>query len=70
MADDPNTETKQPEAKPEPKRAYAVLRPVKHDGKLHLPATDGSVQVKLTEAEAAELKALGAVGDPPPKAKG
>lgn len=64
MADEPN-------AKPaaETKRAYAVLRALKHDGKLYLPADDGAIRIRLTEAEAAELKALGAVGDPPVKAE-
>ena len=42
-------------------RAYVPLHPVRHDGKIYLPAADGSVRLDLAEAEAAELLALGAI---------
>ena len=62
MADETKTKS---ETKADAKRAYAVLRPVRHDGKLYLPSADGAVQIRLTDAEAAELKALAAIGDLP-----
>jgi hypothetical protein len=55
------------ETKPaaEARRNYAVRRALRHDGRLYLPSEDGSVQVALTDAEAAELKALDAISDAP-----
>lgn len=49
------------------KSSYAVLAPLKLGGKRLDPIEGKVVLVELTEDEAAELKALGVVGDAPAK---
>lgn len=53
--------------KTQEKKAYAVLSPLKHDGKLYVPAEGKVVKVSLTDEEADALKALGVVGEAPAK---
>ncbi|MCA0338476.1 MAG: hypothetical protein LCH99_01935 [Proteobacteria bacterium] len=50
------------------KKAYAVLSPLKHDGKFYEPAEGKVVKVSLTDEEADALKALGIIGEVPAKA--
>jgi hypothetical protein len=50
------------------KKAYAVLSPLKHDGKFYAPVEGKVVKVSLTDEEADALKALGVVDEAPAKA--
>lgn len=50
------------------KKTYAVLSPLKHDGKLYEPAEGKVVKVSLIDEEADALKALSVIGDVPAKA--
>lgn len=50
------------------KKVYAVLSPLKHDGKLYMPAEGKTVKVLLTGEEAEQLAAMGIVGNLPAKA--
>lgn len=51
------------------KTKYQVLSPLKHSGKLYMPADGKTVSVSLTSEEADQLKALGVVGDMPAKSE-
>ena len=50
------------------KKNFAVLSPLKHDGKLYMPVEGKTVKVSLTGEEAEQLAAMGIVGDMPAKA--
>lgn len=47
------------------KGPFAVLSPLRHDGKHYQPVEGKVVKVQLTDEEAEALKELGVVGDVP-----
>lgn len=46
------------------KRAHPVLSPLKHDGRLYGPDVEDGATVRMTDAEAEVLIALGVLGEP------